>query len=909
MPANYDADDYWGQAVTLMTGYSMPSRKKLFEHLSSTEGIPLFRLDLQGMDMRAVQGDDYSALSGWGRSSGQDYDLAFYISNQGDGAHDDGQTAIRMVKARIVMIGVPTDSNGRGRLLDLGEISSGGPFRGSWSGTEWDSGPMAAYVSGAKVALDALLGGNYTTRGTSWSGVSVLDAEAVSLASFEDTSAAFDRAKQFLVDQAAVLKTWEDAFGSDQAAWQGQAAGIFHQLIHQLRQNYDNYVDQLGGATYTATHTGIGGYTPRSTYGEAVLKAQGDLESAATTLRDAWVSWASTGRHDPHRSVLEVLDELTAWILANNAQYVWRYTNSDGGDSYSTVAGYRQDHPVYGSLDKMENWKKVGEAAVQRWNHYVETTLITAASLALSNLNNNWITDAGDFEDLLETRNTNTLTESYTRNQLENENRNRENDNRRLNEALNNLGNLNDLGNNLGENLNKGLNEGLNNIGNGLGQNLNNLGQNLNNLGKGLGDGLGGIGKNLSSALNGGLGTGGLGLGGPGAGGLGTGGLGSALNGLGSLPNPGGGSTALNADGTVTTRYPDGSMGIFDPKTGNLTVTGKDGKKTTTHLEPGDQVTNADGSKTRLNPDGTLTTTFPDGTIRTVDPATGQVTTTGPDGKTTHQQLNRGGLGTHLPDIPRPQFDIDRELQQLNHLGDLGRPPSTSGGLPSGLTGGLGSGLGGSLNSGLPGTGSHTAGSGSTSYEDYDSTPYTGGPLRSGSEAESPLGTPTGQTGDQAGSPQGSPLNPLSASGLLGTETATESQAGAPMGPMGTPMGPMGGAPGGAGGQTGSGERVRNVLTEPAGATGNGRRRPGGRNTSGSATDEDTDTLAPRRTRTSTTGTAALPFAPVTTGPAGGRPATESREGGDRERASWLAEEEDEDVWGTDEGAAPTVIG
>jgi hypothetical protein len=59
-------------------------------------------------------------------------------------------------------------------------------------------------------------------------------------------------------------------------------------------------------------------------------------------------------------------------------------------------------------------------------------------------------------------------------------------------------------------------------------------------------------------------------------------------------------------------------------------------------------------------------------------------------------------------------------------------------------------------------------------------------------------------------------------------------------------------------------------------------------------------------TRGSTpTSSSGSPYAP------GGSPAAgqgnQSTESGDRERSSWVPE--DEDVWGTDEGGAPAVIG
>ncbi|CAL9427243.1 AAWKG family protein [Streptomyces sp. enrichment culture] len=120
----------------------------------------------------------------------------------------------------------------------------------------------------------------------------------------------------------------------------------------------------------------------------------------------------------------------------------------------------------------------------------------------------------------------------------------------------------------------------------------------------------------------------------------------------------------------------------------------------------------------------------------------------------------------------------------------------------------------------------------------------------------------------------------------------------------GTGTGSGSGSPGmyppmtrGAGGEGGgsAGERTRNVI-EP-GVTRSGR-------TAGtSAAGDEEHRVVPRGTQTSSS----MPFMPPMGGMGGageGRPQTES---GDRERTTWLTE--DEDVWGTDEGGAPQALG
>ncbi|PJE95502.1 hypothetical protein CUT44_23165 [Streptomyces carminius] len=132
----------------------------------------------------------------------------------------------------------------------------------------------------------------------------------------------------------------------------------------------------------------------------------------------------------------------------------------------------------------------------------------------------------------------------------------------------------------------------------------------------------------------------------------------------------------------------------------------------------------------------------------------------------------------------------------------------------------------------------------------------------------------------------------------LGREDAAvgagSSQPGAPGAPMMPPMmGGMGGA--GAAGGGSSGERGRQVLdtsiARPVRAAG------------GPGVDEE-HRVAPRGTQTTSSG---MPFMPPMGGPMGGGNGGQQTESSDRERTTWLAE--DEDVWGTDEGGAPQALG
>ncbi|MFH9178504.1 AAWKG family protein [Streptomyces albogriseolus] len=100
----------------------------------------------------------------------------------------------------------------------------------------------------------------------------------------------------------------------------------------------------------------------------------------------------------------------------------------------------------------------------------------------------------------------------------------------------------------------------------------------------------------------------------------------------------------------------------------------------------------------------------------------------------------------------------------------------------------------------------------------------------------------------------------------------------------------------GAGGEAGgtSGERTRTVIEPAVGRS--------GRTTAAQTVGDEEHRVVPRSTPTSSS----TPFMPPMggMGGAGERPQTET---GDRERTTWLAE--DEDVWGTDEGGAPQALG
>ncbi|MFJ3667471.1 AAWKG family protein [Streptomyces sp. NPDC090106] len=1028
--AQEESPDDWRRAVRLLTGYPLPERGTALDALKGESGVPLYEPVLDRIDMDAVDVPELDAVKGYGTDDGAHYELVFYTTPDGDGAHD------KVQKRRLSMTLVGSTPGGDGPP-------------GLWSpdhqpnvGAAENGASAIQYVFGAKAGLDALLDG-HTTRGLSFAGKYVANTDAVSLDTFTRTAQSIDRTWKFFVDKAAVLSLWEAFFGEEQAAWRGQAAGVFYQLVKVLRANYDDYADQLGGAEYAAKNTTIDSYTPRSTLADALAGAQLDLVRNAENLRYVWRFWEASGLHDPRRQLVRLKDELWQWLLTHNISQVAVTTQqrNDVVDMdeypvktifYSTSVSFRQVHPVYGDLGTDEAWKRLGETAVKKWQEDAERILGPAARTVLSTLNNEWADAVKDFGSPMTTRHTTTLAEKWQaeKNELAEEEAER---------AEEEAAAAQEKAEQEAEEAQKAAEEAAQKANDGLTEALNNVGESIDGMGGDLNDAMGDFGDDVGEGLNSLLGDGGTttdtsalnellhgtdtgtstnttdtvgstpdtsALDGlldgtdTGTDTTDTGTDSSALNDLlggdtGATDTDTGSGTAtaaLNPDGTVTTTDPDGTVSVYNPATGMLTTTTADGRTTTRKLDPETAVTDDDGDVTVLNPDGTLTTTHTDGSTTVTDPGTGEVTTTPADyspadGATDDDDSSTdppsytdddggvttfdpdGSLTTTYPDGTTQTFHPDgtvtttqpdgtvREsdpdgtvtvtepdgtvtVTTLNPDTSTGTDPTTTdptgtgdtggtGGTTDGGTGGTG-GTGGSaggaaddssggtsaaggttdtsaLNdlaglldsgggttadgttgagdtSGAGGTGGGESGVDGTSYEDYDSTPYQPGSL----------GGPTDTATDGAGTGATDGSVPLNDA----TALAAGSASGTPMMPMGG-MGGMGGA-GGQSGQGGSGsERVRTVLSESDGAS--VRRRSRTRSREENRDEEERDVVI-TRAGVPTSGTS--PFAPATTQGGRGGVATES---GDRARNSWLTE--DEDVWGTDEGGAPAVIG
>ncbi|MFE4453471.1 AAWKG family protein [Streptomyces sp. NPDC056796] len=881
MPSQADADDYWAQAVSLYTGYPMPSRNALFDKLKSKDGIPLMRVRLKEHVARSVDKDDYAASSGWHASHGEDYRLAFYTHH--------GKKDVSLFTADINFIRPVMDSDGNTHLMEGGATRDGGTAKGQ-DGEDLDDGDLWKYVSAPKSVLNALTQ-NYRTTHFSYGGVSVADADAVDLLSFDRMAESFDRAARFFKDQMKVLTDWNEQLGGEKAAWKGESADVVRSLIQTLSKNYENYVDQMGGAEYRSGHVMLGKHEPTSNYSDMLFQAQWDLHFEAKVMESAWLNWANSGEHDPYRALLEELDELSRWIMQNNVPYVLvsndRHLPPGTGDeedlwlqnhqrNFDTAPGFT-DNPGFGALDDINVWKTIGERAVARWNTNVDGYLVEAAKQSLSRIGAGWNTVSQDLGQEVTTKHQESLSQNYGKKEAASEKEAADEASKKSQEAWqslnsnladsnkNNKGLFDGLNNNLadsnnnqkqlnsslsglGDSVGEGLNNGLSGLGDSFTQSLNPGGLNLS--GGGTTSPLDLTGDGGTSPLNTGLGDtfGDFGATGPGTGTADTGttlplnnlsGLvpnlntGTGTSGVTTPLNPDSGSLIdggphLDADGNLVQTYPDGTTTVFDPDTGHLVSTAPDGHTTTTQLNPDDVITNPDGSHTQLNPDGTLTTEFENGTTTVFDPSDGTLHTTKPDGTATTAQLNK---------------PID---------------------LPGLTGGGSGTSYGGTspLNNGALGGGTGYADT-DTDYLDYDSTPFSGGTLGGNIGGYGPTAANTSTS--PAG---GTPLNPGFGQGGAGA--------------------------GGAGAGGANGERVRTVLNDASGPSAL-------RRTGSVAPGIDGEAMPFRQNGTQTTSS------PMGGAPMGGAQGGQATESGERQRTNWV--EEDEDVWGTEEGGTPAVIG
>ncbi|WP_206304635.1 AAWKG family protein [Streptomyces sp. B27] len=663
-----ETDDAWATLVRHITGYPVPDRKTIFEKLTSTSGGPLFRMDIRERDLKSVVSE-----SGFLVNEGQDYDIYFLNKNK--------KTVL--MQARIVFEGrVKSDNEihfagtSSEDVDDVG-VREGNEFK-DYNKQEMSTIPLAQYMNGPRAALMALRDGG--TEGVKFAGLQVDDNNAVVLKSFADTGESFDRAAQFFKNKAVVLKDWEDRFAREDASWKGEAADVFRNLLKKVRENYDGYVETFGASTYADDATGSGG----TVYSRALSIGSQTLKDSATNLLENWLEWAQSPHYDPLRVLRYLLDDLAMWVNEHNIGQsdIEAYTHTGyQGAGYTSVThspkgGFLQEHPIYGDLSDIANWKKIGDRAVELWNQGVDQDLIRPAIAETSKLNNRFLDLTKDFtENVPKPKTTSTAGEDYANDKLNdptggggpdidewleklNENNNDFLDdlNKNNNDILDDLNNKN---NDILDDLNSKNNDFLDD----LNKNSNGILDDLNQNNKTVLDDLGNINNTALDNLND---------------------LGNAnndvLNSLGDLGNAN--NEALNSLGNLGNLGDDlnGGPGAFPPgvippvtQSGPVNFGPLNGNQDGARGNPNEEFTRSlgnllgngglntpTGGSTRLR-DGAITTDFPNGGRSTFDPETGDLTTVSPDGSTVTRNLSGGAKITN-PDGSVTSLDRDGNL-------------------------------------------------------------------------------------------------------------------------------------------------------------------------------------------------------------------------------------------------------
>ncbi|MGW2013587.1 AAWKG family protein [Streptomyces sp. NPDC001927] len=910
--------DDWANAIKNLTGYPMPERSNLFQELSGSDGkVPLMNVTIETFDSVTVQSKVGPSVGP--NVDGHSYVLAYYTQrNMG---------SLNLNKITIDFLWNPAERPAR-------------------PGT-----PLDNYIFGPLNMLNRLVNNPFSTQDGNYGGLAVDPQNVVKLRTFSDVAGAYDRSYLYFRDQEEVLKKWAESLGHEDADMRGTAADAFAALIRRMEENFKGYKEQLRPEGFSpknfALYPVYGQGASQTKPGDALIGAANAVHQAGYELVQAWHNWAGNSLSNPMQTLNKVVYDLAVWIQGNNIGQVLMDTGTNG-DNYWMAPGpsFWQDHPTYGNLSQLDTWTRIGNDAIKAWNDFLDSTLVPKGTEQMSNVNNAFISATADLVNPLATRNTSPLGSD---NKGGNDGKGGGSGNESVDDILNKLGLGGDDGddgangddgkggnnntripppdlNNLGGDGNNGANgaDGRNGNGNqgggdgGLGDPNRFLANvpppGLNNPGGG-GSGLNtpdGLPGGTPGGLPGSTGSGGPGgtgnprtlvsqpapdlglpdMGTPGSGTPGSGlpssrlvqpdlpelgGPGSGLSGGSGLPgttNPdgttgpngttvpvvpgGGGGSRLSVkppalqdwDGSgLPTTFPDGSSRTVLPD-GSSVTTSPDGTKVTRRPDGTILTEQPDGTKVTTTRDGTTTTEKPDGSKKVLHPG-GIVTLTSPDGETSYLGPDGKPLGDR-PDVSLttpPLPSLSPPGLDLPGVGTASGYDTAGGGVTGGGGGGtLESGSGNPLQATTP------------RYEEagYDvSTDFPGyGVNALGGSPDLALGgTPNG------GSPTGTPMMPG-------------------MGGMGGAMGGAGGMGGGGAGGMGGGDRVREFVGDPAGSPNRMAQNP------------------------NATGSGTPPYMPPAGGQNGNGQQTQSN---DRERANWLAEEED--VWGTEDDVNPAVLG
>ncbi|MFJ8232983.1 AAWKG family protein [Streptomyces sp. NPDC094448] len=384
-------DDYWHTAVQVLTGYVMPKRELLFGSLVGNDSIPLMRVEFSDHDgepsnavVDAVNDMNWrTENSGW-RVENTDFVVPFYSGKDGPVAEAPVNTRVKMKKARITLLGTSgTADPPAGGVVLGGEFKSGlgKDFQGQAKDTVWSNKALAQYSYGGGKALEQLLYNGSTLHFT-WNDLPVHDADAVDLGSFDHNAQAFDRVAQFFAARTRELKDWEFDLGKQEASWKGQAAGVFKDLVHGLVRTYESYSEQfpVSGTVHSTYGNDLRGYRTDVTNAARKLHGAWDTWQLLTGNPLRWL----------HDVLLDVTDHVWRNNITK-VRYQHTYSPrgyASGGYHYVKYENFSGAVSPYGMLEQKDTWKRIGEEAIRRWQKSVQDVLSAAGKQALIDVEN-----------------------------------------------------------------------------------------------------------------------------------------------------------------------------------------------------------------------------------------------------------------------------------------------------------------------------------------------------------------------------------------------------------------------------------------------------------------------------------------------------------------------------------------
>ncbi|MFD8613060.1 AAWKG family protein [Streptomyces sp. NPDC059631] len=675
--------DNWEHTITQMTGWRMPERKDIQEHVGDSNAA---WVNVDVKKVADMHPDDPLVLHSEEKENG--FHLEFFKVEKTPFLKDEWVLVSKW-------------------QVDVQYL---------------DNQPAEDFLTNSLHALTNLVSRHTSVEASSASGAPNAD-EGVDLLNFVKLAESFDRTGAFFKAHTDVLANWKNDLGDEQAAWKGTAAGAFYHLLDDLHAKYENYTRQImlpeGSHRYKSVSKPD--FEPKTLHANSLIASERFVFEAFWDLYQTFYKflWGQSGeipmtwpdgRISGYRvpatpkDVLNLhLRSMVQWINGVNAHTVGTYN----GRFVVDAANYSESS-VYGAFIDTSTWTYIASVARDAWTKNVEMNLDEPARRVVSTLQGilnhqldpNWNT-AFSFEDTSNTSLSSEVNEEIAEKKGDDFNKSFDKFTQGINKGFDDLsGGVKDGFGNFNSGLSKlsgGVNDGFNNFNTGLSELSGGVNDGFDSFNTGLSD----FNKDLTGggdnplAMGGGDLTGGLD--GPGGAGVFTPGTsdllggnsptgnltGNALlNGLGfntGLPIsnidgsstlrtgtgvtttfPDGTSTTRNADGSLTTKFPDGTVRTVTPD-GEVKTVDANGHTVTSHLGVGESLSNpdgssitrnADGSLTQTAEDGTKTTTFTNGTSEIVRPD-GQTQITFPDGTVSHLDSDGsltmdGANGSHV---------------------------------------------------------------------------------------------------------------------------------------------------------------------------------------------------------------------------------------------------------------------